>query len=290
MTPETSLRDALMRLGASTAEAVAQVLEQLHPGAVTRGEVAVLADPADAFTETEGLSVVVARSVDDDGALLGAISFAGPPEIATATSGAALAAAAAGAVGVVLGREFSFGEAVIGETAGLVEAAPHVITTTFQIAGAPCRLVQLVGDAVATKLGAGDSTGPPDAVGRSDEDLRLELSEALTGIRMRVWAELGRTTLPLGHALGMGLGAVVELDRPTEAPVDLYVNGLKFATGRLLVSDEGRWAFALDELAGAGPDLAGAAVAAGAASAGEASAAGASAADAADAAVADAAA
>jgi flagellar motor switch protein FliN len=261
MTPETSLRDALMRLGASTAEAVAQVLEQLHPGAVTRGEVAVLADGAAAFTETEGLSVVVARSVDGGGALLGAIAFAGPSEIATATSGAALVSAAAGAVGVVLGREVAFGEAVIGETAGLVEAAPHAITTTFQIAGAPCRLVQLVGNAIATALGNGDSAGPLDAVRRSDEDLRLELSEALTGIRMRVWAELGRTTLPLGDALGMGLGAVVELDRATEASVDLYVNGLKFATGRLLVSDEGRWAFALDELAGAGPDLAGAAVA-----------------------------
>jgi flagellar motor switch protein FliN/FliY len=257
MTPETSLRDALMRLGASTAEAVAQVLEQLHPGAVTRGEVAVLADGAEPFAETEGLSVVVARSVDGEKELLGAIAFAGPAEIATAKAGGALVAAAAGAVGVVLGREVSFGEAMIGETAGLADAAPHAITTTFEIAGASCRLIQIVGDAVATALGNGNSSGPPDAVRRSDEDLRLELSEALTGIRMRVWAELGRTTLPLGYALGQPLGAVVELDRATEAPVDLYVNGLRFATGRLLVSDEGRWAFALDELTGAGPDLAG---------------------------------
>jgi hypothetical protein len=42
-------REALMRLGASTAEAVAQVLEMFAPGTVERGEVTVLTDGASPF-------------------------------------------------------------------------------------------------------------------------------------------------------------------------------------------------------------------------------------------------
>ncbi|HJS95942.1 MAG TPA: hypothetical protein VJ741_16885, partial [Solirubrobacteraceae bacterium] len=42
-------REALMRLGASTAEAIAQVLEMFAPGAVQRGEVTVVADGASPF-------------------------------------------------------------------------------------------------------------------------------------------------------------------------------------------------------------------------------------------------
>jgi flagellar motor switch protein FliN len=65
---------------------------------------------------------------------------------------------------------------------------------------------------------------------------------------LRVWAELGRTQLPLGRALRLPLGAVLELDRTADAPIDLYVNGTQFARGRLLVTDDGEWAFALDEV------------------------------------------
>src|SRR5436305_6689143 len=42
--------DALMRLAASTAEAVAQVLDMYAPGLAQRGQVQVLPDAADAFS------------------------------------------------------------------------------------------------------------------------------------------------------------------------------------------------------------------------------------------------
>jgi flagellar motor switch protein FliN/FliY len=78
----------------------------------------------------------------------------------------------------------------------------------------------------------------------------VALAEALSGIKVRVWAELGRTQLGLGRALGLPLGSVVELDRAAEAPVDLYVNGVRFAQGHLLVTDDGEWAFQCDAVGG----------------------------------------
>jgi flagellar motor switch protein FliN len=65
-----------------------------------------------------------------------------------------------------------------------------------------------------------------------------------------VWAELGRAHLPLGSALGLPLGAVVELNQEAEAPIDLFVNGVRFAQGRLIVTDDGEWAFQCDAVGG----------------------------------------
>ena len=62
---------------------------------------------------------------------------------------------------------------------------------------------------------------------------------------MRVWAELGRTRVSLGAAPELPPGAVLELDRKADDPVDLYVNGLRFASGRLVLTDEGEWALRL---------------------------------------------
>ena len=70
---------------------------------------------------------------------------------------------------------------------------------------------------------------------------------------MRVWAELGRTRIPLGAAPELPPGAVLELDRKADDPVDLYVNGLRFGSGRLVLTDEGEWAVRLDEVAGRRP-------------------------------------
>ncbi len=65
-----------------------------------------------------------------------------------------------------------------------------------------------------------------------------------------MWAELGRTRLPLGSAIDLPLGAVVDLDCAADAPVDLFVNGLRFAQGQLLVTDDGEWAVSLEALRG----------------------------------------
>ncbi len=66
-------------------------------------------------------------------------------------------------------------------------------------------------------------------------------------VSVRVWAELGRTTLPLGQALELPPGAVVELDQGAESPIELFVNGTRFAHGTLLDAD-GEWAVQIDAL------------------------------------------
>ena len=72
--------------------------------------------------------------------------------------------------------------------------------------------------------------------------------EILRSIFVRVWAELGRTHLPLGGALELAQGAVVDLDQSAEAPVELFANGLCFANGSLVVTGDGAWGVQVDEL------------------------------------------
>ena len=76
-------------------------------------------------------------------------------------------------------------------------------------------------------------------------------SESIRRVPVRVWAELGRTRMPVGQAVGLPPGAVVDLTSAPDDPVRLFVNGRCFATGRLLLV-ENEWAVRVDEvLAGA---------------------------------------
>lgn len=286
-------REALMRLGASTAEAIAKVLEMFAPGTVERGEVTVLADGVSPFASVARGSIATSVSYVDGvtGANVFVLTPAGARSLATAMGApraevpegadpplselemSALAeaanqtmAAAAAAIGVVLGQgiEISTPDTrVLDDPAAAADVygtAPHATSTTFLIAGEPCRLIQLVPRAFVIRMvraideesaertdpNAGTGSPASGAVDSSPHSLALE--EALGGISLRVWAELGRTRMPLGSALGLPVGAVVDLDRAADAPVDLYVNGMRFARGRLQVTEDGEWAVSLDEL------------------------------------------
>ncbi len=89
----------------------------------------------------------------------------------------------------------------------------------------------------------GASSG--DAEGAHPTPERLQ---RMLGIPVRVWAELGRTTIPLGSALELPPGAVVELDQAAEASIELFANGMRFAHGALQVSSEGEWAVQIEGL------------------------------------------
>ena len=73
-------------------------------------------------------------------------------------------------------------------------------------------------------------------------------SVSIKDIVVRVGAELGRATLPLAKAVGLAPGAVIELDRAAEDPIDLYVNGRRFATGQLLLVDQTEWAIRIERV------------------------------------------
>jgi flagellar motor switch protein FliN/FliY len=286
-TSELSVNDALVRLGASTAEAIAQVLEMFAPGSVERGDVSVMSEGQSPFNGITPGSVAASVSYVDgvSGANIFVLTAAGVRNLAMAMGMPApdeadaelselelsavgeasnqMMAAASSAIGVVLGQEIAISVPDIsvladpskaGETYG---SSPHATSTTFLIGGESCRLIQLVPRAFVVRMARAldelDSETRDEASGdglSNSAAASVALGEALTGIKVRVWAELGRTHLGLGRALGLPLGSVVELDRAADSPVDLYVNGVRFAQGHLLVTDDGEWAFQCDAVGG----------------------------------------
>ncbi len=54
--------------------------------------------------------------------------------------------------------------------------------------------------------------------------------------------------MPLGEALGLTPGTVLELDQRADVPVELFANGLCFANGSLVVTGSGDWGVLLGEL------------------------------------------
>jgi flagellar motor switch protein FliN/FliY len=287
---DPSHRDALLRMGAATAEAVAGILETFVPGQVERGDVTVYGDGDSPLNALMRGSVAASVSYVDGvtGANIFVLGPAGARVLAGAmgVSGAdgegvveggdvaltelevsaiseaanQMMAAAAAAIGVVLGQEIEISvpdTRVIQDPKQAAEAfgaAPHATATTFMIAGESARLIQLVPSAFVVRMATAlDEFGHDPAEGLGSHDgptigSSVALRDALGDIKLRVWAELGRTDLALGAALGLPLGAVVELDRPADAPVDLFVNGLRFASGHVIVTDDGEWAFAIDEV------------------------------------------
>jgi flagellar motor switch protein FliN len=122
----------------------------------------------------------------------------------------------------------------------------HATAVTFTFCGAPCLLVQLIPNAFIVRM-----TRALDEMTESHDD--APLGDALRDISVRVWAELGRTRMASGRVVALPAGAVVELDRQVEAPIDLYADGMRFATGRLLVTDDGGLAVRIEQVLGARP-------------------------------------
>ena len=78
------------------------------------------------------------------------------------------------------------------------------------------------------------------------EDMALT-PDALLDVRVRVWAEIGRTRMPLADAVALAEGMLVDLDREHDEPIELYVNGMRLGAGRLVTVD-GEWALMIDEI------------------------------------------
>ncbi len=68
-------------------------------------------------------------------------------------------------------------------------------------------------------------------VGKASED-------AVYDVDVEVYAVLGTATLPIAQLLKLGRGAVVELERKVNDPIDLYVNQRRVATADVGVADD----------------------------------------------------
>jgi flagellar motor switch protein FliN len=172
-------------------------------------------------------------------------------------------ASAAGAISAVLGTEVEIGTPetqIFTSASDAVDAypqTPHAIRAGFTVCGEPCRLVQLVPNAFVIRMSsalddlsvevpAADVETPGAAP--SAPTSGGPVTPSLSGIPVRVWAELGRARMPSAEVVGLPAGAVVELNTAAEEPIDLYVNGRRFAKGRLVVVDGTDWAVRIEHV------------------------------------------
>jgi len=271
--------EALLRLGESTAEAVAGILEMFAAGRVTAGDVTVAPPDRDPMDGIPAPAVATSVSYVDGvtGGNVFVMTVEGARKLAAAMMGmdpdavepgqelgdlelsavaeamSQMVAAAAGATSAVLGTEveisapdtrtFATAEAAL----GAYPPAPHATRVAFSVCGEPCRLVQLVPNAFVVRLASAlDERGAEHV---DDDRVATRATgdrPSLAGIPVRVWAELGRAEMPSAQVVALPVGAVVELDRAADEPIDLYVNGMRFATGRLVVVDDADWAVHID--------------------------------------------
>lgn len=86
----------------------------------------------------------------------------------------------------------------------------------------------------------------PDLTGTGAAPALGSLS-SLLDVTVTVTAELGRVRLPIGGILKLGVGSVVEMDRPVAEPIDLLVQGTLLARGEVVVVDD-RFAIRIKEI------------------------------------------
>lgn len=114
-------------------------------------------------------------------------------------------------------------------------------------------------EAAETEAGAGAGGSPPARPDAADDDGEkrtfqeggfgaLEASETephepgninmLMDLELPIAVELGRVRMLVKEILDLAPGAVVELDKFSGEPVDVYVNQKKFAEGEVVVVDQ----------------------------------------------------
>jgi flagellar motor switch protein FliN len=77
--------------------------------------------------------------------------------------------------------------------------------------------------------------------------------DLLRNVEVSLSVELGRTEMKLKDVLALGEDSVVPLDRLTDELLDVFVNGKAIAKGEI-VTENGRFALRIVELAGDGDD------------------------------------
>jgi flagellar motor switch protein FliN/FliY len=73
--------------------------------------------------------------------------------------------------------------------------------------------------------------------------------DILLDMTIPVTVTISTTQIPIRRLLQLGPGSVVKLDKPVDAPMDLYLKDTKFATGNVVVVD-GRFAVKIKQILG----------------------------------------
>jgi flagellar motor switch protein FliN/FliY len=285
MTPD----EALVRIGESTGAAVAGALAAYCPDAVECSPPAVVASDADPVAGVPLPAVVADVSYVDGvrggnlflmplpavRALAAAMMGADPAGTVAEESGELselelsaageianqMMAAAAAAMSTVLGQEVEIAApetrvvSVAADALVAVDSATAIVSVSIDVVGHRCRLVQLVPHAFVVRmtralddLDAEFPAGEEDLAQGDPGDAAVP-ADLLGDVGVRIAAELGRVSMTIRRAVNLAPGAVVELDRELEDPIDLYVNGRRFGSGRLVTLDGDEWAVRIDTVA-----------------------------------------
>ena len=86
--------------------------------------------------------------------------------------------------------------------------------------------------------GGVDVKTPEFAALQGEADVAGSPIDRFFDVDVTVWAELGRVTMSLGELMKLGPNSVVRLGRSIAAPVDLMAQGVRFATGEVVVVDD----------------------------------------------------
>jgi flagellar motor switch protein FliN len=273
-------QDALTALATSTAAAAVETLRLHAPGEVAEGEIAVTLQGRDPLEDVTTPAVL--SSVSYAGGVQGGNLFVMPLEAARrlaatmATSAETEIEAGEGAdeltelelsaLGEAMNQMMAAAAATTGEV--LEEAVeieiPEVrevrskadLKANFQGAtratvavitlfGEPCRLIQLVPTVFTMRMTQALASGP---TATENAAATAALRHGLRNVPLRVWAELGRAQLRTMEVAGLGDGSIVDLDHAADDPVDVYVNGSRIGTGRLICTEDADWAVRLEEV------------------------------------------
>ncbi|MCX5635030.1 MAG: FliM/FliN family flagellar motor switch protein [Planctomycetota bacterium] len=90
-------------------------------------------------------------------------------------------------------------------------------------------------DAAAQQTQA-QSVDFPEVV-QADDTAAAGSIDILLDMNVPVTVTVGQTEIQVRRLLQLGPGSVIKLDRPVDAPVDLYLKDTKFATGSVVVVD-----------------------------------------------------
>ncbi len=277
MKPEEALR----RLAESTAAAMTGVLEVLCPGAATHkpSEVAPNARKALENPPVPGLATSVAYVNGVNGGNVLLLPLEAAQRLAAAMMGGSaddpvqpgdltdleqsaigeamdqMMSGAAAATSKLLGYEVEIGPPETlptgtGDLADAFDENAHATTTEFQLCGSPCRFVQLIPQTFVVRIcdALAEIAVDPPRIGELDVATRASLHRSIRTTTVRVSAEVGRTRLPVESLVGVPAGTVIELDREADDPIDVYVNGRRFATARLVLTDSGEWAVRIEQV------------------------------------------
>ena len=90
----------------------------------------------------------------------------------------------------------------------------------------------------------------PEASGTGSTGVGTSI-DILLDMNIPVTVAIGKVVIPIQRILQLSPGSVLKLDKPIDAPADLYLKNIKFATGSIVVVED-RFAVRIKNILGTG--------------------------------------